>query len=200
MKTENVRIGSESQQAMTSIYPQRVRCGPFEADLQTHELWKNRIKVKLGGQPFEILALLLNRPGQMVSREELQREIWAADTFVDFNHGLNAAVNKLRETLSDSAEEPKYIETLPRRGYRFIGTIENAVSELKAGRAMQVTMEFVVPPPLMPSPIEREWTSKLGQALETIEDGGKRALSRKALVLSAAEGAMSLVMLCVAPK
>ena len=113
MKTENVRIGSESQQAMTSIYPQRVRFGPFEADLETHELWKNRIKVKLGGQPFEILALLLNRPGQMVSREELQREIWAADTFVDFNHGLNAAVNKLRETLSDSAEEPKYIETLP---------------------------------------------------------------------------------------
>jgi hypothetical protein len=109
MKTENVRIGSESQHAMTSIYPQRVRFGPFEADLQTQELWKNRIKVKLGGQPFEILALLLNRPGQMVSREELQREIWAADTFVDFNHGLNAAVNKLRETLSDSAEP------LPRR-------------------------------------------------------------------------------------
>ena len=131
MKTENVRIGSESQRAMTSIHPQRVRFGPFEADLQTHELWKNRIKVKLGGQPFEILALLLNRPGQMVSREELQREIWAADTFVDFNHGLNAAVNKLRETLSDSAEEPKYIETLPRRGYRFIGTIQNAGSELR---------------------------------------------------------------------
>lgn len=113
---------------MTSIYPQRVRFGPFEADLETHELWKNGIKVKLGGQPFEILALLLNRPGQMVLREELQKEIWAADTFVDFNHGLNAAVNKLRETLSDSAEEPKYIETLPRRGYRFIGKIENAVS------------------------------------------------------------------------
>jgi len=95
MKTENVRIGSESQHAMTSIYPQRVRFGPFEADLETHELWKNRIKVKLGGQPFEILALLLNRPGQMVSREELQREIWAAGTFVDFNHGVNATVNKL---------------------------------------------------------------------------------------------------------
>jgi len=89
---------------MTSIYPQRVRFGPFEADLETHELWKNGVKLKLGGQPFEILALLLNRPGQMVSREELQKEIWTADTFVDFNHGLNAAVNKLRETLSDSAE------------------------------------------------------------------------------------------------
>jgi DNA-binding winged helix-turn-helix (wHTH) protein len=68
----------------------------------------------------------------MVSREELHKEIWTADTFVDFNHGLKTAVNKLRETLSDSAEEPKYIETLPRRGYRFIGTIENAVSEVKS--------------------------------------------------------------------
>jgi len=194
MKTENVRIGSESQDAMTSIYPQRVRFGPFEADLETHELWKNGIKVKLGGQPFEILAVLLNRPGQLVTREELQKEIWAADTFVDFNHGLNAAVNKLRETLSDSAEEPKYIETLPRRGYRFIGTIENALSELKPGRTMPVTMEFVVAPPAMPSPIEREWTSKLGQALETIEDGGKRALSRKSLLLSAAAVAISLVL------
>jgi len=123
---------------MTSIYPQRVLFGPFEADLETHELWKNGIKVKLGGQPFEILAILLNRAGQMVSREELQKQIWAADTFVDFNHGLNAAVNKLRETLSDSAEQPKYIETLPRRGYRFIGKIENAMS---APAAMEQTAE-----------------------------------------------------------
>src|SRR6202040_1832148 len=73
---------------------------------------------------FEILAVLLSRPGQMVSREELQREIWAADTFVDFNHGLNAAVNKLREALSDSADAPRYVETLHRRGYRFIATVE----------------------------------------------------------------------------
>ena len=91
------RIGSERQDAMTSIYPQRVRLGPFEADLETHALWKNGIKVKLGGQPFKILAVLLNRPGQLVTREELQKEIWAADAFVDFNHGLNAAVNKLRD-------------------------------------------------------------------------------------------------------
>jgi DNA-binding response OmpR family regulator len=104
MKTENARIGSESQDAMTSIYPQRVRFGPFEADLEAHELWKNGIKVKPGGQPFEILAVLLNRPGQLVRREELQKEIWAADTFVDFNHELNAAVNKLRETLSTSGD------------------------------------------------------------------------------------------------
>jgi Tol biopolymer transport system component/DNA-binding winged helix-turn-helix (wHTH) protein len=194
---------SEPRPAMTSIYPQRVRFGPFEADLETHELWKNGTKLKLGGQPFEILAVLLNRPGQLVTREELQREIWAADTFVDFNHGLNAAVNKLRETLSDSAEEPKYIETLPRRGYRFVGQIENAVSGLKSERperAAPVTKEFAEPPPPTPTPPEREWTSKLGQALETIEDGGKLPLSKKFLVLSAAAVAISLVLWWLALK
>ena len=150
MSSKNDRICAGSVFAMTSIYPQRVRFGPFEADLETHELWKNGVKLKLGGQPFEILALLLNRPGQMVSREELQKEIWTADTFVDFNHGLNAAVNKLRETLSDSAEEPKYIETLPRRGYRFIGTIENAVSEVNPGKAMVPVNAQIVPAPPIP--------------------------------------------------
>jgi len=136
---------------MTPIYPQRVRFGPFEADLETHELWKNGIRVKLGGQPFEILAMLLNRPGQMVLREELQKEIWAADTFVDFNHGLNAAVNKLRETLSDSAEEPKYIETLPRRGYRFIGKIENAVGPAAVAAVPPASEStLVAPPPVAP--------------------------------------------------
>src|SRR6266853_6427297 len=197
MKTENVRIGSESQHAMTSIYPQRVRFGPFEADLETHELWKNGIKVKLGGQPFEILAVLLNRPGQLVTREELQREIWAADTFVDFNHGLNAAVNKLRETLSDSAEEPKYIETLPRRGYRFIGTIENAGSELKPEGGMSGPRELAALPPAMLTPVEGEWTSKLGQVLQTREDS---TLSRKFLVLSAAAAAITLILWWLALK
>src|ERR1700758_1076075 len=102
---------------MTSSNPHRVRFGPFEADLDTHELWKNGVRVKLGGQPFEILSLLLRRPGQMVSREELQKELWAEDTFVDFNHGLNAAVNKLRETLADSADAAECIGALPREGY-----------------------------------------------------------------------------------
>jgi Tol biopolymer transport system component/DNA-binding winged helix-turn-helix (wHTH) protein len=141
---------------MTSIYTQRVRFGPYEADLETHELWKNGIKLKLGGQPFEILTLLLRRPGQMVSREEMQKEIWAADTFVDFNHGLNAAVNKLREALTDSAEEPRYIETLPRRGYRFIGNVEplqNAVSA-PGGDGLKTTPLIPVAPP--PETVARE--------------------------------------------
>ena len=100
------------------------RFGPFEVNLHTHELWKFGTRVKLVGQPFEILAVLVRRPGELVTREELRARLWSADTFVDFNHGLNAAVNKLREALSDSAENPRYIETLPRRGYRFAAKVE----------------------------------------------------------------------------
>jgi Tol biopolymer transport system component/DNA-binding winged helix-turn-helix (wHTH) protein len=107
----------------------RVRFGAYEVDLHTHELWKHGIRVKLVGQPFEILAVLIARPGQLVTREELRAELWPGDTFVDFNHGLNAAVNKLRDALCDSAEDPKYIETLPRRGYRFIAAVEKATVE-----------------------------------------------------------------------
>ena len=91
----------------------------LQVDLQTREIWKFGTRIKLVGQPFEILAMLIGRPGKLVTRDELRNRLWPSDTFVDFNHGLNAAVNKLREALSDSADDPRYIETLPRRGYRF---------------------------------------------------------------------------------
>lgn len=106
----------------------RARFGPYEVDLHTHELWKHGTRLKLVGQPFEILAVLVRRPGQLVTREELRSQLWPGDTFVDFNHGLNAAVNKLRDALCDSAEDPKYIETLPRRGYRFIAEVESVTA------------------------------------------------------------------------
>jgi DNA-binding winged helix-turn-helix (wHTH) protein len=108
----------------------RVRFGPFEADFRTQELWKHGIRLKLSGQPFQVLEMLISRPGELITRDELRNLLWPEDTFVDFRHGLNAAVNKLRETLGDSAENPKYIETLPRRGYRFIGQVEEPQSEL----------------------------------------------------------------------
>ena len=109
---------------MTRNDSNRARFGPYEVDLHTRELWKYGTRLKLVGQPFEILAMLLNRSGEMVTRDEMRRRLWPSDTFVDFNHGLNAAVNKLREALSDSADDPSYIETLPRRGYRFVAAIE----------------------------------------------------------------------------
>src|SRR5579885_3070857 len=114
---------------------ERARFGPFEVDLRTHELWKFGTRLKLIGQPFEILAVLIRNAGELVTRDELRTRLWPADTFVDFNHGLNAAVNKLREALCDSAEDPRYIETLPRRGYRFIASVEQVDSPDKLALA-----------------------------------------------------------------
>jgi len=100
-----------------------VRFGPFEVAPDSGELRKNGARLKLSGQAIEVLTLLLENPGRIVPREELQQKLWPGASFGDFDHGLNAAVNRLREVLSDSATEPKFIETIPRRGYRFIGQI-----------------------------------------------------------------------------
>jgi DNA-binding winged helix-turn-helix (wHTH) protein len=101
-----------------------VRFGVFAVDLAAGELRKNGARIRLQEQPFQILAILLERPGGVVTREELRQKLWPADTFVDFDHSLNTAVNKLREALGDSASSPRYVETLARRGYRFLGTVE----------------------------------------------------------------------------
>ena len=103
----------------------RMRFGAFELDLRAGEVYKHGIRLKLQDQPFQVLSLLLEHPGDVVTREELRQKLWRSDTFVDFDTGLNSAVKKLRDALSDSADEPRYIETLPRRGYRFIAQVEN---------------------------------------------------------------------------
>ncbi len=110
-----------------------IRFGIFEVDLQSGELRKAGLKLKLTGQPFQVLAILLEHPGEVVTREELQKRLWP-DTFVDIDHNLNTAINKIREALEDSAESPRFVETLPRRGYRFIGAInqENASASVPA--------------------------------------------------------------------
>jgi TolB-like protein/DNA-binding winged helix-turn-helix (wHTH) protein/Tfp pilus assembly protein PilF len=114
--------------------PKTARFGVFEADLEAGELRKHGFRLKLSEQPFQILAMLLARPGEIVSREALRELLWPKDTFVDFDHGLNNAVMKLREVLGDSSEHPRFIETLPRRGYRFIAPVElkNAISNVSA--------------------------------------------------------------------
>ena len=101
----------------------RLSFGPYEADLQSGELRKYGIKIRLQSQPFQLLVMLLERPGELVTREEVCQKLWSADTFVDFDHSLGTAVNKLREVLNDSAANPRYIETLHRRGYRFVGKV-----------------------------------------------------------------------------
>jgi len=100
------------------------RFGLYEADAAAGELRKNGRKLKLQEQPFRVLVLLLERPGAVVTREEVRQALWPADTFVDFDHGLNTAVNKLRDALDDAASNPRFIETLARRGYRFIAPVE----------------------------------------------------------------------------
>jgi cholera toxin transcriptional activator len=103
-----------------------VRFGVFELDLSAGELRRNGVKLRLQEQPFQVLAFLLERAGDVITREELRQKLWPADTFVDFDHSLNTAVNKLREILGDSAARPRYIETLARRGYRFIAPVSLA--------------------------------------------------------------------------
>ena len=103
-----------------------VRFGDFEVDLRSGELHKAGVKLKFGGQPFQVLTILLEQPGEVVTREELQKRLWP-ETFVDVDHNLNTAINKIREILGDSAERPRFVETLPRRGYRFIGELEPPV-------------------------------------------------------------------------
>jgi DNA-binding winged helix-turn-helix (wHTH) protein len=107
--------------------------GPYTLDLRSGELRKFGVRVKMGEQPFQILVMLLESPGKLVSREELRAKLWADDTFVDFDHGLNSAVQRLRDCLSDTAEKPLWVETIPRRGYRFIGQLDSQESAPSAG-------------------------------------------------------------------
>src|SRR5579863_1881177 len=103
-----------------------VRFGLFELDLNGGELRKSGVKLRLQGQPLQVLTLLLEQAGSVVTREDLRQKLWPSDTFVDFDHSLNTAVNKLREALGDSASSPRYVETLARRGYRFLAPVERA--------------------------------------------------------------------------
>jgi DNA-binding winged helix-turn-helix (wHTH) protein len=102
-----------------------LRFGVFELDLSAAELRKSGVKLRLQGQPVQVLALLLERAGDVVTREELRQKLWPSDTFVDFDHSVNTAINKVREALGDSATSPRYVETLARRGYRFIAPLQN---------------------------------------------------------------------------
>ncbi|MFZ0317518.1 MAG: winged helix-turn-helix domain-containing protein [Candidatus Sulfotelmatobacter sp.] len=122
------------------------RFGVFELDLASGELRKNGAKLRLQEQPFQVLALLLERAGNVVTREEIRQKLWPADTFVDFDHSLNTAVNKLRETLGDSASSPRYIETLARRGYRFIAPVQKNADTAVAINALVGTAAPDCPP------------------------------------------------------
>ena len=107
----------------SSSKPRTCRFGVYQLDLHARELYKHGIRMRLQDQPFQVLAILLEKPGEVVTREDLRQRVWGGDTYVDFDHSLNISVNKLREALGDSAASPRFIETLPRRGYRFIAPV-----------------------------------------------------------------------------
>ena len=110
----------------------RVSFGPFTVDLRAGELYKGKKKIKVQQLPLQVLGALLENPGEVVAREELKLRLWPADTFVDFEHGLNTAIKKLRQALGDNSAKPKYIETLPKKGYRFSGSLSGAVDRAAA--------------------------------------------------------------------
>jgi DNA-binding winged helix-turn-helix (wHTH) protein len=138
--------------------------GPFELNAPAGELRKAGVPVRVSGQPIQILATLLAHAGEVVTRDQLRSEVWGEVTFVDFEHGLNAAINKLRRALGDSAESPRYIETVPGRGYRFIGEVTGVTSSPeRAKAATDVPLPVsatapAVPPKWQPA---RQWHSRV---------------------------------------
>jgi TolB-like protein/Tfp pilus assembly protein PilF len=130
--------------------PQSLRFADFEVDLRAREVRRNGARVRLQEQPFQVLTLLLERPGEVVTREELRQRLWPSDTFVDFDNSLNTAINKIREALGDAAEDPHFVETLPRRGYRFIAPISGRqVEKVRASKTRSKTIDSLAILPLV---------------------------------------------------
>ena len=137
-----------------------VRFAEYEADLRSGELSRQGHRLRLQEKPFQVLAALLARPGELVTREELRQSLWPADTFVDFEHGLNTAVNKVREALRDSANNPRFIETLPRRGYRFIGPVDSTSSNASPASTIEMGHAPSLPSDLAELPTAPRWASR----------------------------------------
>jgi Tol biopolymer transport system component/DNA-binding winged helix-turn-helix (wHTH) protein len=142
----------------TPVSPNAIRFGLFEADLSARELRKRGRKIPLQDQPFRVLSLLLQRPGELVSREEFQRALWPGDTFVEFDEGLNKAIQKLRQALDDSSDNPRFIETLPRKGYRFIAPVDRAADKASAPKAPPTPVDGNAASPPVAGPAKRRRT------------------------------------------
>jgi TolB-like protein/DNA-binding winged helix-turn-helix (wHTH) protein/Tfp pilus assembly protein PilF len=181
--------------------PVRLRFGVFELDLRAGELRKHGVRLRLQEQPFQVLAMLLERPGEIVTREELRHRLWTADTFVDFDHGVNKAVSRIRETLGDSATSPRFVETVARRGYRFLADVtiiegtparrpESAPADVLRG---EPDAAQTVPPPSSPSrsPGRHLWTlagaalllASVGVVIWLLRPGGAKPASIRSLAV-----------------
>lgn len=177
-----------------AVSPKLVRFGVYQVDVRTSELWKQGRKIKLQEQPCRILAILLEQRGEVVTREELRKRLWSDDTFVDFDHSLNTAIMRLREALNDSSDNPRFIETLPRHGYRFIAPIEEldgsapeGAEESRSAATREVASQVREPGPAIQFPA--------GQA--GAEVGPRRIASRLALILGSLLGLLVIALLGV---
>jgi cholera toxin transcriptional activator len=133
---------------------QRYRFGTFEADAATGELRRQGMRVKLNAQPFQVLLMLLERPGQLLTRDEISRVLWPEGTFVDYEHGVNSAVNRIREALGDTAGSPRFVETLARRGYRFLAPVELIPAERNVDRvSLDPTVDSIAAGDNTPTPV-----------------------------------------------
>ncbi len=160
-----------------------LRFDAYQVDLRTGELRKHGRKIRLAGRPFQILALLLEQPGELLTRKELQDRLWPADTFVDFEHGVNAAIQTLRRALCDSHKNPRYIETLPRRGYRFIAPVERvqAAAATAAASAPAIAAPpsaisaqgIVAPAPTQQTSLTSPESNLVGQVATIQDDAGR---------------------------
>jgi DNA-binding winged helix-turn-helix (wHTH) protein len=143
---------------MTESAPaRRYRFGAFEADASTGELRRQGIRIKLNAQPFQVLLMLLEHPGEVLTREEISRALWSDGTFVDYDHGVNSAVNRIREALGDAANSPRFVETLARRGYRFVAPVESIADE--------ADLRPLPSAPSEPPQRSREFESRLGDGI-----------------------------------
>lgn len=172
-----------------AVNPNTVQFGLFEVDLQVREMRKSGVKIKLNEQPFQVLTVLLERPGEVVTREELQTRLWPADTFVDFDLSLNSAVKKLRQALGDESDNPRFVETLYRRGYRFIAPVSAAGRELPAAGESGV--------PALPSSVSNQVSDAgtgAGSRSDSRSSGEAGARSWKRLAFIAAGGLAVLLI------
>jgi cholera toxin transcriptional activator len=148
----------------------RYRFGVFEADAAAGELRRQGIRIKLNAQPFHVLLMLLEQPGELLTREEISRELWPDGTFVDYEHGVNSAVNRIREALGDTASNPRFVETLARRGYRFVAPVERIVlDETLPAPAFEPALAFPDPIEAAASKVEPE-PQLLSRLLSSPED------------------------------
>jgi DNA-binding winged helix-turn-helix (wHTH) protein len=161
----------------------KYKFGPFEADVKAAELYRGGTRLRLQMQPFQVLMALLERPREVVTREELRQRLWPEDTFVDFDHGLNTAMGKLRDVLGDSASNPRYIETIAKRGYRFLNDVE-VVEPMEAASAAAPTAVAVSPRGTEGSAISAAPAGSVGSFTELDLPRVRRSTSRLLFVLA----------------